>query len=107
MVVCKRLLFWLVAVAAYWYCAYWCVFWCFPVGFDGSGVEPGLWFGHLPQSPTTGEWQRKEGAGLLAWYPYLAAASTITALGVGLRRGWFGFGNQGTHGCLRGLRGWR
>jgi len=80
----RRLLFWLMAVAAYWYCARWLLYSLFPIFVDGSGPMPSYFWGNAPASPTMGQWNTSLSAHIAVEFPYLAAASAITLLGCGL-----------------------
>jgi hypothetical protein len=79
----RRLLFWLVVIAAYWFCARWILFYEFPIYVDGSGPSATFYWGHH-LTPTLADWDGDERTRLLILYPYLLATSIITFLGCGL-----------------------
>jgi hypothetical protein len=79
----KRPLFWLVAIAAYWYCARWFLFHAFRIWVDGGGPGASFYWGH-PLSPTLAEWDGNVRIQILLLYPYWIATSIITFLGCGL-----------------------
>jgi hypothetical protein len=79
----RRLFFWLVVIAAYWFCARWFLFHAFPIYVDLGGPSATFYWGHH-FAPTLAAWDGDERTRLLILYPYLLATSMITFLGCGL-----------------------
>jgi len=79
----RRVLFWLVVIICYWYCARWLLFRAFPIYVDGGGPSSTLYWGHH-RTPSLAEWDGSVRTQMLLLYPYWIAASIITFLGCGL-----------------------
>jgi len=76
----RRVFFWIVVIAAYWFCARWFLFYAAPILVDGGGPDATFRWGN-PLSPTLAEWDGDVRTQILLLYPYWIATSIITFLG--------------------------
>ena len=79
-----RRFYWLVVIAAYWFCALWFLFRISPISVDGGGPSATFYWGNHPLSPTLAEYDGSTRLRLPFLYPCLCAASIITFFGCGL-----------------------
>jgi hypothetical protein len=80
----KRCLYWLAAIAAYWFFALWLLYRAFPVFVDSGGAVASFHWGRYPLAVGLTAYQRSIAARLMFLYPYWIAASLMTSVGCGL-----------------------
>jgi hypothetical protein len=79
-----RRYFWLIALPAYWLCAFWLLISVFRITADGGGPTSNFYWGDHPPTPTLAEYHQNLGIRLRFLYPYWIAAAIITTLACGV-----------------------